>query len=278
MAAVSGITESREQMKARLAELAVRYTAAPQDLLVVKEIAGLYWRLEDWENSASYYDYAFSLDNSETNLKFRAEAARENISGQQNAASPVEIPDKDNDVEQRQSRVRDLRPKQDDRQGEAPDNAELKPAVVDQSRHAALNLQATPPREPVEHIPTGSSPVRPVIAAFFNRLRHLNRADCRRWASSAAALFLLLFVVWTVGGKMRGEVWRYYTDEQDLQVDAARGQGSRCPVGGTGCNAFFTGGSACCSKACRSGNIADRQAGGGVFSQWSHDGIGAAQC
>ena len=31
-------------------------------------------------------------------------------------------------------------------------------------------------------------------------------------------------MIWNVGGKIRGEVWRYYTDEQGLEVDAQEGK------------------------------------------------------
>ncbi|MCH2060207.1 MAG: hypothetical protein MK183_06230 [Verrucomicrobiales bacterium] len=216
-------TGGRGQLEARLAELGVSYSDNPQDFPVVQEIADLYWQLEDWENAASYYEYAFSLDPSRLDLQSRAEAARQNIGGQQGDL-PAVVAAEGHDRDAGTSRVKDLRPERDKGNTRVPDNTDPKPAGGDDVLHTAVNLQAKKSRDPVAAIKKGAKQLRSKIPVFMTGLRNLNRSDCKRWASSIAALALLLFVLWNVGGKMRGEVWRYYTDEQGIKVDAEEGK------------------------------------------------------
>ena len=76
-----------------LADLGAQYSEDPQNLDVVKKIADLYERLEDWENSASYYEYAFSLSESDETLQRKAEDAKDNLRAQKikNLESDIEV-------------------------------------------------------------------------------------------------------------------------------------------------------------------------------------------
>ncbi len=193
------IHATREQMEAQLAELGVKYTEDPKNLDTVEKIANIYERLEDWENCASYYDYAFSLGEGDGTLQRKAQAARDKLREQQITELPSEIAGDGNDAEGRKPQVQDL-------------------------RHAAVDQQIAEVKERVGHRPTDLHAARHHIVAFFTRLRHLRRDDVKPWLASAAALLLLLFVVWKVGGRMSGEVWSYYTDEKGIRVDAEEGK------------------------------------------------------
>ena len=87
------IGATKEQMEAQLADLGAQYSEDPQNLDVVKKIADLYERLEDWENSASYYEYAFSLSESDETLQRKAEDAKDNLRAQKikNLESDIEV-------------------------------------------------------------------------------------------------------------------------------------------------------------------------------------------
>ena len=160
-------TEGREQIEARLAELGARYADNPQDLLVVKEIAELYWRLEEWQDCASYYEYAFSLDNSEPALKSRAEAAREKISGQPNVALPVENSDTGNDGKSRKSRVKDLRPKREKRQSEVLDELQVNLTRAIMFFILRLTCRRKNPGALLAAIQKGANQLRAGIPAIF---------------------------------------------------------------------------------------------------------------
>ncbi|MFP6873538.1 MAG: hypothetical protein VCA55_08505, partial [Verrucomicrobiales bacterium] len=195
----SHIHEARAQMEAQLAELGVKYTADPQNLDTVKNLANLYERLEDWENCASYYDYAFSLSEADGLLQRKAEDARDKLREQQITELPSEIAGGGNEAGDRKPQIKDLRP-------------------------ASIGREMAEAKERVEHRPTGLPSALHRITAFFTRFRHLRRSDVKPWLASAAALLLLLFVIWKVGGKIRGEVWSYYTDENEIRVDAEEGK------------------------------------------------------
>ena len=83
---------TKEQMQAQLADLGSQYAENPENLDVVKKIADLYERLEDWESCASYYDYAFTLSAADETLQRKAEDARDNLRLQQ-------IKDLESDIE-----------------------------------------------------------------------------------------------------------------------------------------------------------------------------------
>ena len=217
-------TGARGQLEARLAKLGVRYRDNPKDIFIVEEIADIYWQLEEWEQAASYYEYAFSLDNTKSDLRSRAETARGKISIQQDASLADALPDNGDDEQSSHSRVKDLRPNRGQGNIQSSDSSDPSPSTGEDVLHTAVNLQAKKSRDPLAAIKQRSNQLRLGIPSLISRLRNLRRADCKRWAASAVAFVLLLFVLWNVGGKMRGEVWRYYTDEQGITVDAEEGK------------------------------------------------------
>ncbi|MEG2809514.1 MAG: hypothetical protein RR889_02575 [Akkermansia sp.] len=63
---------TKQEMESRLALLSARYAANQQDLPAVRSIAGVYEQMEDWANSYSFYNYAYSLSSSDVSLKTKA--------------------------------------------------------------------------------------------------------------------------------------------------------------------------------------------------------------
>ncbi|MBB5352265.1 tetratricopeptide (TPR) repeat protein [Haloferula luteola] len=68
----TGLT--REQLEERRDDLAVKYAADQNNLAVVKELASVYERLEDWANAQSFYEWAFALSNGDVALRSKADA------------------------------------------------------------------------------------------------------------------------------------------------------------------------------------------------------------
>ncbi|MEM9478806.1 MAG: tetratricopeptide repeat protein [Verrucomicrobiota bacterium] len=62
-----------EQMDEQLAILGAEYEANPNNLDVVRKIADLYERKEDWASAQSYYEWAFSLSQSDGTLQRKVE-------------------------------------------------------------------------------------------------------------------------------------------------------------------------------------------------------------
>ncbi|MGE9269456.1 MAG: hypothetical protein ACQKBU_01525, partial [Verrucomicrobiales bacterium] len=73
----SGLT--RDQMEARRDELAALYAEDQNNMGVVKELASIYERLEDWAMALSFYEWAFSLSNGDVALRSKAEAMSDKV-------------------------------------------------------------------------------------------------------------------------------------------------------------------------------------------------------
>ena len=67
----SGLT--REQLEEQRDELAVKYAEDQNNLGVVKELASIYERLEEWGDALGYYEWAFSLSNGDVALRTKAD-------------------------------------------------------------------------------------------------------------------------------------------------------------------------------------------------------------
>lgn len=67
----TGLT--REQLEERRDELAAKYAEDQNNLAVVKDLASVYERLEDWANATSFYEWAFSLSNGDVALRSKAD-------------------------------------------------------------------------------------------------------------------------------------------------------------------------------------------------------------
>lgn len=66
----TGLT--REQLEERRDQLATEYAKDQNNLKVVKELAGVFERLEDWEQAAAYFDWAYSLSHGDVALRTKA--------------------------------------------------------------------------------------------------------------------------------------------------------------------------------------------------------------
>lgn len=66
----SGLT--REQLEERRDQLAADYAQDQNNLKIVKELASVFERLEDWEQAHAYYEWAFSLSNGDSALRSKA--------------------------------------------------------------------------------------------------------------------------------------------------------------------------------------------------------------
>lgn len=60
---------TREQFLEQIAHLAPQYEANPNDLNVVRQIAGIYEKLEEWETALSYYAWANQLSGGDSTLE-----------------------------------------------------------------------------------------------------------------------------------------------------------------------------------------------------------------
>lgn len=68
----TGLT--REQLEERRDRVIEKYNEDPNQLSVVKDLAGLYEQLEDWHNSHTFYSWAHSLSNGDVALATKATA------------------------------------------------------------------------------------------------------------------------------------------------------------------------------------------------------------
>jgi len=87
---------TKEQMEQRRDELLHAYAENQNDMAVVKDLAGIYERLEDWSNSLSFYEWAFSLSNGDVALRSKADAMSDKVKAaelQELEARAAENPD-----------------------------------------------------------------------------------------------------------------------------------------------------------------------------------------
>lgn len=100
---------TKEQMQERLATLGAQYAENPQDLHVVKDIASVYEQLEQWEDAASYYDYAHSLSESDATLQRQAEDMRDKQREQVIKELETAIADGGEGVEDKEAQLKELK-------------------------------------------------------------------------------------------------------------------------------------------------------------------------
>ncbi|HUF63138.1 MAG TPA: hypothetical protein VMN36_13760 [Verrucomicrobiales bacterium] len=66
-----------EQAMKQLEDWGARYAEDPNNLAVVKRIASLYERLEDWGNAMTYYDWAYQISDSDSALEQKVRELQE---------------------------------------------------------------------------------------------------------------------------------------------------------------------------------------------------------
>ena len=70
---------TKEQMLEQIAHLAPEYEANPNDINVVRKIADLYERIEDWEQALAYYSWAHQLSNGDTAIENKVHRLQDKI-------------------------------------------------------------------------------------------------------------------------------------------------------------------------------------------------------
>ncbi len=124
----TGMTE--EQLDAQLVEWGAKYAENPNDLNVVRRIADLYERKEDWESARGYYDWAYSLSASDSSLLRKVE----------------EMADRSREVE-----IKTLEAEIADGTG---DDLEEKQALLDQRKQEQIDQRISESRVRVDRNPT----------------------------------------------------------------------------------------------------------------------------
>ncbi len=122
----TGLT--REQLEERRDRAIQKYNADQNNLAVVKELAGLYEQLEDWQNAHTFYAWAHTLSNGDVALQTKAAAMHDK-------AAEVELKELEAAV------------------AADPDNAELK-AQLDERRNARRAEQVEAAKRRVDQNPT----------------------------------------------------------------------------------------------------------------------------
>jgi len=74
-AARTGLT--RDQLEERRDQAIAKYNEDPNNLAVVKEMAGLYEQLEDWHNAHTFFSWAHSLSNGDVALDTKANTMKD---------------------------------------------------------------------------------------------------------------------------------------------------------------------------------------------------------
>ena len=75
--AASRTALTRDQLEARRDALVEEYEADPNNLPVVKKLAGLYEQLEDWASAHQFFDWAHQLSSGDITLKNKASAMKD---------------------------------------------------------------------------------------------------------------------------------------------------------------------------------------------------------
>ena len=76
---MSRLGATKEQIQEQIAHLAPEYDANPNDLNVVRRIADLYERMEDWESALTYYSWANTLSGGDSALENKVHRIKDKI-------------------------------------------------------------------------------------------------------------------------------------------------------------------------------------------------------
>lgn len=79
--AKSGMT--RDQLEDRRDRLILKYNDDPNQLPVVKDLAGIFEQLEDWSNAFTFYSWGFSLSNGDVALQTKSDKMKDKVAEQQ---------------------------------------------------------------------------------------------------------------------------------------------------------------------------------------------------
>jgi tetratricopeptide (TPR) repeat protein len=82
---------TREQMEELLNQLSAQYEREPDNLVVVKNMASVLEKMEDYEQALGFYNYALSLNPSDVSMQRRVELLQDKIRDNQIATFEAEI-------------------------------------------------------------------------------------------------------------------------------------------------------------------------------------------
>ena len=55
------------------------------------------------------------------------------------------------------------------------------------------------------------------VSQFFRKVKS---AGLKKWIAPGVAFILSIILLWNLGGKIREEVWAYYTDGEDIRISS----------------------------------------------------------
>ena len=56
-----------------------------------------------------------------------------------------------------------------------------------------------------------------VVSQFFRKVKS---AGLKKWIAPGVAFTISIILLWNLGGKIREEVWAYYTDGEDIKISS----------------------------------------------------------
>ena len=100
-----------EQIEAQLAEWAPKYEEDPNNLPVVKKIADLYEKKEDWASALTYYDWAHQISDGDSALEAKVIRLRDKIRDIEfrEMEASIEADPNAADIEQKRARMQELK-------------------------------------------------------------------------------------------------------------------------------------------------------------------------
>ena len=62
--------------------------------------------------------------------------------------------------------------------------------------------------------------LRSTALVFVTSIKNFRSLDLKRWIAPGIAFLLSIVLLWNIGGKIREEVWAYYTDGEDIKISS----------------------------------------------------------
>ena len=62
--------------------------------------------------------------------------------------------------------------------------------------------------------------LRSTALVFVTSIKNFRSLDLKKWIAPGIAFLLSIVLLWNIGGKIREEVWAYYTDGEDIKISS----------------------------------------------------------
>ena len=62
--------------------------------------------------------------------------------------------------------------------------------------------------------------LRSTALVFVTSIKNFRSLDLKKWIAPGIAFLLSIVLLWNIGGKVREEVWAYYTDGEDIKISS----------------------------------------------------------